>query len=293
MRWLACFVLLVPTSILAAELHVVGLYGPRPVFFGRNQSDVTDWPGFCAKLVAKGPLEAPSPERQVWDLLPEDVRKLVRNAPLIKNISEKKIDRTDLKLRIKLMSGFENVLKSKQFYDIEAFADVKLPEATQALAVRRMELSPIETRWLNRLLLEAAFPKEIQHRTDEPPELVTVQVRVTKQPVVLALTSYESVRWKIEAAEGVTIEKVIVGGHDLQEVTGTKAEVEMYTAEGAPPDTDMPEWFYAWETETGDFDVLEMKLRTIAGLPITTFQGEHRHDGKPFVIDGVKGKPAE
>ena len=282
MRWIAWLFLLVPTSLMAAELHVVGLYGPRPAFFGRNQSDVSDWPGFCAKLVAKGPLDAPGPERQVWSLLPEDVRKLVRNAPLIRNISEKKIDQTDLALRRKLMSGFEAVLKSKKFYDIEAFAEVKLPKATQDLAVRRMELSPIETRWLNRLLLEAAFPKEIQHRTDEPPELVTVQVTAAKQPVVLALTAYESVRWKIEAAEGVTIEKVIVGGHDLQEVTGTTADVEMYTAEGAPPDTAEPEWFYAWETETGDFDVLQMKLRTHAGLPITTFQGMHRHDGKPF-----------
>jgi hypothetical protein len=278
---------------MAAELHVVGLYGPRPALFGRNQSDVTDWPGFCAKLVAKGPLDAPSPERQVWQLLSDDVRKLVRNAPLIKNISEKKIDRTDYELRLKLMAGFEGVLKSRKLYDIEAFAGVKLPEATQELAVRRRELSLIETRWLNRLLLEAAFPKEIRHATDEPPELVTVQVTATKTPMVLALTAFESVRWKIEAAEGVTIEKVIVGGHDLQEVTGTRAEVEMYTAEGAPPDTALPEWFNAWETETGDFDVLQTKLRKLTGLPIATFQGMHRHDGKPFVIDGVKGKPEE
>jgi hypothetical protein len=275
-------------SANAAELHVVGLYAPRMGLFGREQQDVVDWPGWCAKLAAAGPKDEPSPEKQVWQLLPAEVQKMVRQPELIRFLTGRRVDRTEYAQRLKLVRAFENVLKSKKLYDIEAFARLKIPEATNELVVRRAELSRLETRWMNRLLLELAFPKEIKHRTDDPPEVVTVQVTTT-QPVILALTAYEAVRWKIEPAEGAKIEKVILAGHDIHEIVGTRAEVQEFFQEGALPDTE-PEWFYAWETQTGDFANLQMKLRKITSLPISTFQGQHRHDGKPFVIDGKRGK---
>jgi hypothetical protein len=111
-----------------------------------------------------------------------------------------------------------------------------------------------------------------------------VEVRVTGRPVVLVLSAYEPIRWKVRIGEGVRIEKILVGGYGDQLLDPPPPGVPVETHSHKAGDRNA---FYLFPRAAGDSEsneASEEKLRTLAGMPVATLQGAYRYGGQPVVV---------
>ncbi len=102
---------------------------------------------------------------------------------------------------------------------------------------------------------------------------VDVTVRARPRPIVLVLSSYEAVDWRLTIEPGATIERVLVSdfpGGIASIVTGLPAGV-------TPEVIDACDFGFGWEPEhnTGGSDIRRTiaAIRGLTGLAETTFQG--------------------
>ncbi len=115
-----------------------------------------------------------------------------------------------------------------------------------------------------------------------------VQVRVHPRPkaVVLALSSYEPVRWRITLDPGATLSRVVVQGYYTQEVEGVPAGVPVLHAEPCG-------YAYGWEVEQnsggGNYAAMIAGIRAVTGLHETSFQG--CYTGDRFEVPYWTGEP--
>jgi hypothetical protein len=115
---------------------------------------------------------------------------------------------------------------------------------------------------------------------------VVVEMRRTDKPIVLVLTSYFSVLWKVKLAEGAKLKAVIVGGWFEQELEGVPAGVPVVYKVGQPGRNE--DHFYAYAADTFGYRRMIDRLNDLTGLLVSTFQLEHT--GAAFVVDGVRGR---
>jgi hypothetical protein len=108
----------------------------------------------------------------------------------------------------------------------------------------------------------------------EGPE-VTVRVTETGHPVVLALTSYERVNWKVEAAPGVRIQKVVVVSVTPETTCSVPAGVAV---ERHGRGQRGGEGFYAHQRNDQNYLQAAAKLQELTDMKIATFQGQY-HGG--------------
>jgi RNA polymerase sigma factor (sigma-70 family) len=125
---------------------------------------------------------------------------------------------------------------------------------------------------------------------------VTVRVRATPRPIVLALSSYQSHVWKVELDDGARLNAVLLGGYYDQDIDGVPADVPMVRCHGFP----LPaSGFWADGPTEDDRDMVReynekqyrtmlRKLNDLTGLPLATFQGVA--ETTEVVIDGVRGR---
>ena len=109
-------------------------------------------------------------------------------------------------------------------------------------------------------------------------KVVKIDVSDATRPMVLALSAYNKVHWQVKVAPGVDIRKVILGGYHAQRVSGLpETTIEAYTYESSPCPKcfQKSEHFYSYEAPSP-------KLRAIAGIEITSFQG--KYSGESFSI---------
>ncbi|HUT32014.1 MAG TPA: sodium:solute symporter family protein [Planctomycetota bacterium] len=118
---------------------------------GRSQPiSVQDWPGFCAKLTEAGAAGTPSPHKRLFEVLPEDARAAVEQGA------------GDESQRAAVLKALNGILSQRDFYSKRDFAAVTLPaEAEDLLKLGPEKLSEPSVEQLNRLLLEAAYPRVI------------------------------------------------------------------------------------------------------------------------------------
>jgi len=115
------------------------------------------------------------------------------------------------------------------------------------------------------------------HRIDyRPTGEVTVQVAKQKQPIVLALSAYEPVKWNIQAEPGAEISKIIVNGYHDQQVVGVEnILVEEYSYEETGQS--LGNFMYEWNaSESQSPSSLVTKLEQLTGSQLTSFQGCYR-----------------
>lgn len=97
-------------------------------------------------------------------------------------------------------------------------------------------------------------------------------VTVTKTaPMILALSSYEATEWKLDAAPGTKIQKIILNGYYAQTVIGAgDIPIESYS---------VPEWLggyaYAWPSASGGSDTqgVVKQLEAKTGAKLAAFGG--------------------
>jgi hypothetical protein len=111
------------------------------------------------------------------------------------------------------------------------------------------------------------------------------EVKITRQdkPIVLALSSYEPVKWQLQLAPGVQIEKIILNGYHDQQIAGVSGiPVEEYSYQ----DTGnyLGNFPYRWESssDSATDPGLVSQLNQLTGTPLTSFQGCYR--GTEFKI---------
>jgi RNA polymerase sigma factor (sigma-70 family) len=130
---------------------------------------------------------------------------------------------------------------------------------------------------------------------------VTVRVRPTPKPTVLALSSYGSHVWKLKLEDGARLKAVLLGGYYDQDIDGVPADVSLVRLHGFP----LPKDGFWVDGPVGDsseatrpeairkmnetqYRGMLRKLNDLTGLPLATFQGES--ETTSVVIDGVRGR---
>src|SRR5581483_1127191 len=109
---------------------------------------------------------------------------------------------------------------------------------------------------------------------------VVVEVRRTDKPVVLVLTSYFSVLWRVKVAEGARLRAVILGGWFEQELEGVPAGVPVVYRAANP--AGRKDYFWAYSDAAFHYRRMVDRLNDLTGLLISTYQGEHT--GTSFVV---------
>jgi hypothetical protein len=105
----------------------------------------------------------------------------------------------------------------------------------------------------------------------EPSEPVRVVVRQPKRPVVLVLSSHQTVSWEISLDPGANLEAVLLSGYGESTVTGS-GDALVASIGG----------FYAFKRGSAEFKHLEKEVRRCTGRTIERFQSEYA--GHRFVI---------
>ncbi len=281
---------------LASGVHVVGLYEASPQAHFRLMQPGghdTNWPRFCAALVSHGQKDAPSPGKRLWELLPPKARAVAADKEMLERIEAqiKRVRRDDEAQQAmnQVLWAVEAALRRPDFYQERHFGGLTLDEEGKRLLKRHKELSLLESWVFNRRLLEASFAEVIK-KSDFRLDKATVPVRVaaTTQPITLIVCSYESVRWQIQADKGAKVEKVIVGGYYLQDVTGTDAPIT-YRVYDQPGSADFePRFFWAYGEQEENYPKLVDALRRLTGKEIASFQGRYSYEGGPPFVVGDK-----
>lgn len=98
---------------------------------------------------------------------------------------------------------------------------------------------------------------------------IDVRIRRSRRPIILVLSSYESVRWNLFLEPGARLAAVLTGGYNDQYVAGARVMIIGQT--------------YAYNSSNSRD--LEREVFRITGKPIAVFQG--RYEGSTFVVGGL------
>lgn len=115
--------------------------------------DILNWNSFLKTLRSKGDSKEPSGVKQIWKLLNDGTKKL------IKSLSEQMSPNDSQKREI--VSALNNLMESGEFYDERAFADVRIPDEYGDLIKRQQKLCHADLQKLNRFLFDSAFPDQV------------------------------------------------------------------------------------------------------------------------------------
>jgi hypothetical protein len=95
-----------------------------------------------------------------------------------------------------------------------------------------------------------------------------VRVTYTGSPIILVLTSYDSVEWHIEVGPDVQIDQVIVSGHHEQRMKGLPDSVPVWKE---TPDEGR-QAFYVYKRSDRSFRKAVKRLHELTGRGVLTFQ---------------------
>lgn len=129
--------------------------------------------------------------------------------------------------------------------------------------------------------------------TPRPPSRITVYVMsFTGRPVVLLLTAYEPVEWRIGGG-GARISKVIALGHHRQTILGAPADAVRVSRSF---EDGYKEYFYSYGKDAEDLKKFYERAAALTGQLPVTFQG--KYSASEFFVDGnvpvrIEGKRAE
>jgi Tfp pilus assembly protein PilF len=121
---------------------------------------------------------------------------------------------------------------------------------------------------------------------------VFVEVKPTREPIILVLSGYFGAQWNLEFAPKANVRQIIVAGYFEHSVDGVPDDIPLEMITYFPKGDSSREdyfWAYSWHTQYGR--KLRSRLKEITGSEITTFQGEY--SGDRFVVDGKLGLVAE
>ncbi|MEK0193919.1 MAG: hypothetical protein EAZ78_19515 [Oscillatoriales cyanobacterium] len=115
---------------------------------------------------------------------------------------------------------------------------------------------------------------------------IEVKVQRKNKPIILALSAYEPINWKLTIEPGAVIEKIIINGYEKQSITGVSGiPIEEYSYKGNGKSLSEGDFMYQWESTTdssSNSPSIVTKLEEISQTNLTSFQGCYR--GTSFMI---------
>lgn len=89
--------------------------------------------------------------------------------------------------------------------------------------------------------------------------------------IILVLTAYDPVHWRVHATGGARIEQVLLFGHETQTIEGQTADTQVYTS----PQGSQGETGHTYRRNDPSFNALARTVRELTGKEISTFQGQY------------------
>lgn len=121
------------------------------------EQDVTDWPGFCAKLYSEGNGDTLVPGQRIWELLESPTKQILKHAAESGSMQSQD--------RRAMLAALNAILERSSLYAPEYFTDVTIPQAVAKLLGSRLAaLDRDAILRLNRLLMEASYPNRISRK---------------------------------------------------------------------------------------------------------------------------------
>jgi ABC-type transport system involved in multi-copper enzyme maturation permease subunit len=148
------WILLALTTLVLAALAPIGL-SEKPSTQLR-QNNILNMSAFISKIETQGRADEPSPGKQIWSRLGDDLKTRLANREGVEAGS------VPANLARELVDALNTLLSDRNFYEPSAWRGIDLNDETKTLADRRTDsLTDDEVKRRNRLLLEAAYPAQI------------------------------------------------------------------------------------------------------------------------------------
>lgn len=115
-------------------------------------------------------------------------------------------------------------------------------------------------------------------------ETIEVNINYSKKPIVLVLSAYEPINWKINVIKG-QIEGVILAGYYGQRISGISSNIPIhaYTYKSSSCLCSQDDnYFYSYESNDTQF---QQKIYQLTGKNISSFQG--KYSGKSFYLGNM------
>ena len=120
--------------------------------------DVLDWCGLLQQIKDQAWSGKPSPGKRIWSMFDRATQNLINQWKGDQEPGDA--------LKYETINALNNVLESRDLYEINSFKDIKLAEEFKRLLVRRLDIaSDAEVKALNRFLIEAAYADKIAKST--------------------------------------------------------------------------------------------------------------------------------
>lgn len=111
---------------------------------------------------------------------------------------------------------------------------------------------------------------------------VRVQVTDTSGPIVLVLSGYSSIMWKVELSEDVQIDFVICTGYEQQQVIQLPDGIPVFSFSYS---NGSEQYAYAYGDDRSQWKSLESFVaQQTGGLPIRTALGSYHSRDQPYVV---------
>ena len=138
----------------AGMLILGGRAHPAPLLFSESDAD---WRTLAARLGNPAPRAEPGAWRAIWSAMPEEGRDIALYAASGRRLSEDYVGR--------FIRAMNSALRGGDFYRPDDFpAAERGVDLTRLLARPLESLNPDEVIWMNRLLLEEAFPYDFSRK---------------------------------------------------------------------------------------------------------------------------------
>lgn len=168
--------------------------------------------------------------------------------------------------------GCERRMTERRLVAIDRYIDILQGRASYAeLAEREPQLYAIG--------VYAGRAPDTARAGDEEQGVVLVHVRKRTHPLVLSLSAYEPVHWKLVVDPGVVLRRVILTGYHAQTISGLPAGVSVVRHGDARNE---PPHYYAYKKDDQYFKLAKY-LKGLTGLDVASFQG--RYKGGDFVVE--------
>ncbi len=152
------WVLLALITLLLALLLPLGMVEGVATTFQRR--DISDRSGLLTRLSEEGPQDESSPAGQVWKNFSTDYQQLARK--IGEETNEQVTEDEWRRMRFRIVDEINRSLKDQEFYDQASWNGVVLnDEARELVKLPTDSLTKDQLARRNRLLIEAAFPREI------------------------------------------------------------------------------------------------------------------------------------
>jgi hypothetical protein len=111
-----------------------------------------------------------------------------------------------------------------------------------------------------------------------------VEVDDPKNPVILVLCAYETVRWVVKPSAKTDIVQIIVSGYHKQEVSADGPVIVLTHEDKSLGPDGRPFWFYAHDHDEEQYPAMVAKIFQLTGKKVASFEGRYSFRKMPFRV---------